>query len=382
MKRIALISGTRPEVIKLAPIHLKAGEDPDLEVLWISTGQHAQMAADMEKSFGIQPTRHLAAMTAGQTLGGLSASLIENCSAALRELQPDIAIVQGDTATALCGALAAYYLSIPIAHVEAGLRTHDLQSPWPEEGNRRMLGQIATLHFCPTDTSKRNLLSENVSEERCIVTGNTAIDALKYMHQKTSERLDSYFDEFRGLGVPAELLEDGPSRRKFILITVHRRESFSGTGLSEICRAVAHLAKAYPEVCFVYPVHLNPNVRKTVLPALSGHKNILLIEPLNYVQFLILMARCHLVMTDSGGVQEEAPSLGKPIIVLREKTERPEGVEAGASIICGTMVEKIVSEVSILLDDAHAYNRHVVAINPYGDGMASRRILDVVKGAT
>jgi len=380
MKRIALVSGTRPEVVKLAPIYLYATQQCSERPVWISTGQHADMAGEMERAFGIAPDHNLSVMAKDQSLATLSARLIERSYAIFNETLPEIVVVQGDTTTVLCAALAAFYLKIPVAHVEAGLRTYDLSSPWPEEGNRRLVAQIATWHFCPTETSRRNLLSESINAEQCFVTGNTSIDALLYMHAKTSSRVDSYLGGLQASGIPQDIFlgECGSEPKPFIMITMHRRESF-GSGFEEICDAIVRLANRYPDIRFLYPVHLNPGVRDVVFRRLMGLANVVLVEPLSYVQFIILMARCLLVMTDSGGIQEEAPSLGKPVIVLREKTERPEGVEVGASILCGTSAEKIFQEVSRLVDSPAEYRRHVVSANPYGDGQAAQRILNVLR---
>jgi UDP-N-acetylglucosamine 2-epimerase (non-hydrolysing) len=366
MKRIALIFGTRPEAVKLCPLVLELREHPEFQPHVCVTGQHREMLDQVLGVFDVRPDVDLNLMQPDQTLAGFTARAIAAIDDYLRDYQPEIVLVQGDTTTTLCAALAAFYGRIPIGHVEAGLRTWNKSSPFPEEINRVMTSRLADLHFAPTARSKENLLAEGVSADRIFVTGNTVIDALHLAVEKVRKEPPEI------PGVPPELL-NGDSR-PLVLITGHRRENF-GAGFRSICEAIAELAERFPDTAFVYPVHLNPNVRKPVFELLSGRTNIHLIEPLSYLPFVALMNRSTLVLTDSGGVQEEAPGLGKPVLVLRDTTERPEAVEAGTVRLTGTVKQAVVDNVTMLLSDPQVYNAMSHAVNPYGDGKACQRIV-------
>lgn len=371
-KKVLVIFGTRPEAIKLAPVIIGLRKDDRFKVSVCVTGQHREMLDQVLDVFEIRPDSDLNLMEPDQTLGRLTARAVETLFDHLAEEAPDFVLIQGDTTTTLCAALSAFYHRIPIAHVEAGLRTKNLYSPWPEEGNRRLASQLADIHFAPTETSRQNLLREGISEDRIHLTGNTVVDALFLALPKV-----------RGGALEIPGLPPGAMARwkdvPLVLITGHRRENF-GLGLESICRAIAELARSFPETQFIYPVHLNPNVRSPVeriLGAVEG-ENVYLIEPLPYLPFISLMDRATLILTDSGGIQEEAPSLGKPVLVLRDTTERPEGVTAGGVRIVGTDFDKIICETSRLLTDRSAYETMARAHNPYGDGKASVRILEVL----
>ena len=372
MKRIvSVIFGTRPEAIKLCPIVLALKQDPAFECKVCVTGQHREMLQQVLDVFGVKPDKDLALMRPNQTLGGLTSRAIAAIDEYLSEEKPDIVMVQGDTTTVLCGALAAFYHHIPVAHVEAGLRTWNMESPWPEEANRVLTTRLAKWHFCPTENNKANLLKEGVSDANIYVTGNTVIDALlmaKEMVRKSPPAID---------GLPSDLMK---SEERIVLITGHRRENF-GEGFENICTAIRNLAERFPDVHFVYPVHLNPNVREPVNRILGHHcgKNVHLIEPQSYLPFVALMNRAYLILTDSGGVQEEAPSLGKPVLVMRDTTERPEAVTAGTVRIIGTMQQNVESAVSLLLADKAAYEQMADSVNPYGDGRAVDRIIEVLQ---
>ena len=370
MKKISVIFGTRPEAIKLCPIirALKDGGDMDCNVC--VTGQHREMLKQVLDVFDVMPDADLALMQPNQTLGGLTSRAIASIDCYLKKEKPDIVMVQGDTTTVLAGALAAFYHHIPIAHVEAGLRTWNLESPWPEEANRVLTTRLARWHFCPTESNKRNLMKEGVDERNIHVTGNTVIDALlmaKEMVRKNPPTIE---------GLPEGLMS---SKERMVLITGHRRENF-GAGFEHICKAIRNLANRFPMVHFVYPVHLNPHVREPVERILGAYagKNIHLIAPQSYLPFVALMDRAAVILTDSGGVQEEAPSLGKPVLVMRDTTERPEAVEAGTVRLVGTEADVIESATSELLTDDGRYESMAKAVNPYGDGQAVRRILDVL----
>lgn len=372
MVRIKVLSvfGTRPEAIKMAPVVEQLKKDNRFESKVCVTGQHRQMLDQVLELFNIKPDFDLNIMKAGQDLTDVTSSILLGLRSVFKEFKPDYVLVHGDTATTLSTTLAAYFQQIKVGHVEAGLRTNNIYSPWPEEGNRKVTGCLANLHFAPTYTSKNNLLVENISEDTVVVTGNTVIDALFMVRNRLSHdqalrsNLDLRFDFLN-------------SERKVVLITGHRRESFGG-GFERICQAVSELADKFSNVDFVYPVHLNPNVREPVNRFLSGRSNIFLIEPQDYLPFVYLMGRAHVILTDSGGIQEEAPSLGKPVLVMRDTTERPEAVEAGTVKLVGTDVDKIVGEVTTLLTDHHAYCSMSMAHNPYGDGKASIRILNSI----
>lgn len=364
------VFGTRPEAIKMAPLVSALSADPRFEAKVCVTGQHREMLDQVLALFAIEPDFDLSIMRSGQDLTDITVSILQGMKEVFNTFRPDIVLVHGDTATTFAATLASYYQQIPVAHVEAGLRTGNLYSPWPEEGNRKLTGALASLHFAPTETSKENLLREGVDVSKVIVTGNTVIDALL----DVVERLESNQELYAVAAAPAKFLAPN---RKLILVTGHRRESF-GEGFERICRALSIVAKQYPDVDIVYPVHLNPNVREPVNRLLSDISNIYLIEPLDYLPFVYLMSRSYIILTDSGGIQEEAPSLGKPVLVMRDTTERPEAVAAGTVQLVGTEVEQIVSGLRLLLDDEKAYEKMSYAHNPYGDGAASKRIVDAL----
>ena len=371
--KIAVFFGTRPEAIKMAPLVTALSTDDRFELLSVSTGQHREMLDQVVNIFGLPVHHDLGVMTPGQTLASLSSKLMAEIDAILETEKPDFALVQGDTTTVLMASLACFYRRIPTGHVEAGLRTGDLTSPFPEEANRVLATPLSTLHFPPTTVSEANLLKEGVSKDQITVTGNTVIDALHLeIEQQKNPAIAKQVEEALGDVLPA----DWRSQR-FVLITGHRRENFGG-GFESICAAIGDLAKRFPDVRFVYPVHLNPNVLGPVEASLGGLSNVLLLPPQSYRPFVALMQACELVLTDSGGVQEEAPSLGKPVLVMRDTTERPEGVDAGTVRLVGPVRENIVEGVSELLSDPARYNEMSRASNPYGDGKASARILDAI----
>jgi UDP-N-acetylglucosamine 2-epimerase (non-hydrolysing) len=363
--RVLVLFGTRPEAIKMAPVIKELQRTPGIETLVCFTGQHRAMAEAVMSIFGIQPTVDLDVMRPGQTLEGLTGTLIAALPPMLDTLKPDLVLVQGDTTTAMMGALAAFYKQIPVGHIEAGLRTGDMRHPWPEEANRRIVGALATRHYTPTRTATQNLLRENIDPASILETGNTVVDAL----QMTQARLRQDAALRASMEQKFHWLD---RTRKLVLVTGHRRESFGG-GFEEICRAIAELARR-PDVSFVYPVHLNPNVREPVGRILSGIDNVKLIDPVGYDEFVYLMDQSYLILTDSGGVQEEAPSLGKPVLIMRETSERMEAIEAGVARLVTTSFERIVGETSQLLDDAYAYAAMARATNPFGDGKAASRI--------
>ena len=376
-KKISVIFGTRPEAIKLAPVVLLLKRSRFFSCRVCATAQHREMLDSVLDVFRIKPDVDLNVMRPHQSLAGLTCRLMGALDRYLTREKPALVLVQGDTTTAFCAALAAFYRHIPVGHVEAGLRTWNLQSPWPEEANRVLISKLADIHFAPTETSRRNLLEENVPDDRIHVTGNTVIDALFHI----LKRLRGTTIHIEGL--PGFLQPGGGSRaERMVLITGHRRESF-GLGFRNICRAIAELARRWPDVHFVYPVHLNPNVRKPVLNILGAvtkqTPNIHLIQPLPYLHFVKLMDRSHLILTDSGGVQEEALSLRKPVLVMRGVTERPEGVAAGPVKLVGTDSSAIVAETDHLLRDAMAYRGMSTKRNPYGDGRAGGRIVNRCK---
>lgn len=388
MKKIMLVFGTRPEAIKMAPlvIALKK-EKADFETFVCVTGQHREMLDQVLHIFDIKPDFDLNIMQQGQDLYDITCRVLTGMRDILKTVQPDIVLVHGDTTTSSAAALAAFYQQIPVGHVEAGLRTYNIYSPWPEEMNRQLTGRIATYHFAPTPLSRENLLKENVEQRHIIVTGNTVIDALHIIvnRLKNDKVLAAKQEEvLRQAGYDVNRLKESVNskHRRLVLITGHRRENF-GEGFIHICTAIKDLAKKYPDVDFVYPMHLNPNVRKPIHEVfgkdLTGLGNMFFIEPLNYIEFIYLMEKSVIVLTDSGGIQEEAPGLGIPVLVMRDTTERPEAVTAGTVELVGTDYEKIVNGVSTLLDDAKAYEKMSKATNPYGDGKASQRILDYIK---
>lgn len=367
MKKVSLIFGTRPEAIKLCPLILAMKEHPDFEPHVCVTAQHREMLDQVLEVFGVIPDVDLALMQANQALAALTSRAIGAVDGYLAEHKPDMVLVQGDTTTAFCAALVSFYHQIPIGHVEAGLRTWNKFSPYPEEINRVLATHIADYHFAPTAWSKENLLKEGIPAERIYVTGNTVIDALHIAVEKIRKEAPAI------PSLPKELM-DGQADKPLVLITAHRRENF-GEGFRDICESISKLAERFGDTAFVYPVHLNPNVRGPVLHLLGGIDNVYLIEPLSYLPFIALMNRARLLLTDSGGVQEEAPSLGKPVLVMRDTTERPEAVEMGTVKLVGTDRRTIVDNVSTLLTDAKAYAAMANAVNPYGDGKACQRIL-------
>jgi UDP-N-acetylglucosamine 2-epimerase (non-hydrolysing) len=372
MVKVSLIFGTRPEAIKLSPLVLELRKHPEFEPHVCVTGQHRKMLDQVLDVFDIVPDVDLALMRPDQTLAGLTARAIDAIDAYLAEYAPDMVIVQGDTTTSFCGALAAFYRRIPVGHVEAGLRTWNKYSPFPEEINRVMTSRIADLHFAPTAGSRANLLQEGIPDDRIVVTGNTVIDALLTAVERVRETPPEI------PGVPRELLNG--NRAPLVLITGHRRENF-GEGFRSICQAISSLSDRFPGTAFVYPVHLNPNVRKPVFDLLSNRPNVHLIEPLGYLPFVALMDRSTLVLTDSGGVQEEAPTLGKPVLVMRDNTERPEALDAGTAKLVGTNAETIVQGVVEPLTDAAIYSAMSQAANPYGDGRACSRIAAAMRSS-
>ncbi len=380
-KKILIVFGTRPEAIKMAPV-VKAfqNEKDNFDTRVCVTAQHREMLDQVLRIFEIVPDYDLNIMKAGQDLYDISARVLLEMRPVLREYRPDVVLVHGDTTTSSMAALAAFYEQIPVGHVEAGLRTHNIYSPWPEEINRQITGRIATYHFAPTELAKKNLLNENVKPENIFVTGNTVIDALFFALDKIkgSESLQVELkNKIEGFGYPnIERLDQ--NERKLILITGHRRENF-GEGFVNMCEAMKEIALKNPQFDLVYPVHLNPNVQKPVHEILGNISNIYLIQPLEYLPFLFLMEKSYLVLTDSGGIQEEAPSLGKPVLVMRDTTERPEAVDAGTVKLVGTNYDLIVKEVSRLLDDGAYYKSMAQAHNPYGDGLACERIIEFIK---
>ncbi|WP_341353809.1 non-hydrolyzing UDP-N-acetylglucosamine 2-epimerase [Janthinobacterium rivuli] len=365
--KVLSIFGTRPEAIKMAPLVLALAADTHFEAKVCVTGQHREMLDQVLQLFDITPDFDLKIMKPGQDLSDVTSAILSGMKAVFAEFTPDLVLVHGDTATTFAASLAAYYQQIPVAHVEAGLRTGDLYAPWPEEGNRRLTGALAALHFAPTKTSQANLLREGVDAASIVVTGNTVIDALLDVVRKLAQ------DTQLRAQMESQFAFLDPQKR-VLLVTGHRRESF-GDGFERICSALAATAARFPDVQIVYPVHLNPNVMEPVRRLLAGIGNVHLIEPLDYLPFVYLMNRAHLVLTDSGGVQEEAPSLGKPVLVMRETTERPEAVEAGTVRLVGTSVETISEQLALLLSNDAAYESMSFAHNPYGDGAACARII-------
>ena len=393
MKKIMLVFGTRPEAIKMAPlaIELKKRKE-DFETIVCVTGQHREMLDQVLQIFGIKPEYDLNIMKQGQDLYDITARVLTGMRDVLKEVKPDVVLVHGDTTTSTAAALAAFYQQIPVGHVEAGLRTHNIYSPWPEEMNRQLTGRIATYDFAPTPLSRQNLLNEGVADDKITVTGNTVIDALQIVVKKLkddSKLQQQVSDMLLKCGYDISRLNEivNNKLRRLVLITGHRRENF-GEGFIRMVTAMKDLALKYPDVDFVYPMHLNPNVRKPIHEVFVGMEslslgegwgeahNFFFIEPLQYLEFVYLMEKSTIVLTDSGGIQEEAPSLGKPVLVMRDTTERPEAVTAGTVKLVGTDYHAIVQSASLLLDDEQAYNAMSHAVNPYGDGLASKRIAD------
>ncbi len=377
MKTILLVFGTRPEAIKMCPLVKEFQKYPkDFKTVVCVTGQHREMLDQVLKIFGVTPDYDLNIMKQGQDLYDVTARVLTGMRDVLKEVQPDVVLVHGDTTTSTAAALAAFYQQIAVGHVEAGLRTHNIYSPWPEEMNRQITGRIANYNFAPTPLSKQNLLAEGVKEKSITVTGNTVIDALYMVVEKMKSDTELGMQLEKNLftaGYDVHRLDGG---KKLVLITGHRRENF-GDGFINMCTAIKDLTQKYPDVDFVYPMHLNPNVRKPIHEVfgenLEGLNNMFFIEPLEYLNFVYLMEKSTIVLTDSGGIQEEAPGLGKPVLVMRDTTERPEALEAGTVKLVGTNYDKIVAEVSALLDNQEYYDTMSKAVNPYGDGKACGR---------
>ena len=383
MKKIMLVFGTRPEAIKMAPLVKEFEKHPDeFDTIVCVTGQHREMLDQVLKIFDIKPNYDLNIMKQGQDLYDVTCRVLTGMRDVLKEVQPDVVLVHGDTTTSTASALAAFYQQIPVGHVEAGLRTRNIYSPWPEEMNRQITGRIATYNFSPTQLSRQNLLEERVDDEKITVTGNTVIDALYWVVEKIKNDKDLSMelqDILLKAGYNTNRLNNG---RRLVLITGHRRENF-GDGFIHICNAIKTLTQNYPDVDFVYPMHLNPNVRKPIHEVfgedLSDLGNMFFIEPLEYLSFVYLMEKSSIVLTDSGGIQEEAPGLGKPVLVMRNTTERPEALDAGTVKLVGTDYDTIVNSISTLLDNKEEYNKMSKAVNPYGDGKACGRIVDFIK---
>lgn len=372
--KVLTVFGTRPEAIKMAPVVNQLAQNAQIESLVAVTAQHREMLDQVLSLFEIKPDYDLNIMKANQDLFDVTSKAMLGLRDILKEAKPDIVLVHGDTTTCFAGALAAFYLNIPVGHVEAGLRTGDMTAPFPEEANRSLVGRIASYHFAPTETAKNNLLKENIAADKIWVTGNTVIDALL----DVQKRLKDYTPTIWSPKLPEALIEriiNKPSR--MILITGHRRENF-GQGFIDFCTALKDIATSHPEWLLVYPVHLNPNVQKPVFEMLGDCNNIILIDPQDYLPFVWLLDKCDLVITDSGGIQEEAPSFGKPVLVTREVTERPEAVEAGTVRLVGTSKDKIVQQTLEILTDEVIYKKMSEAHNPYGDGIASNRIADIL----
>lgn len=382
MKKIMLVFGTRPEAIKMAPLVKEFQKQPEqVETVVCVTGQHREMLDQVLRIFDIHPDYDLNIMKQGQDLYDVTAHVLTGLRDVLKEVKPDVVLVHGDTTTSTASALAAFYQQILVAHIEAGLRTHNIYSPWPEEMNRLLTGRLATYHFSPTPLSRNNLIKESVDDRNIIVTGNTVIDALYWVVDKikNDKVLDSELVKVLvKAGYDVNRLNGG---KKLVLITGHRRENF-GDGFIHMCTAIKDLTRKYPDVDFVYPMHLNPNVHKPIHEVfgedLSGLGNMFFIEPLEYLSFVYLMEKSTIVLTDSGGIQEEAPGLGKPVLVMRDTTERPEALDAGTVKLVGTDYDRIVNEVSVLIDDKVAYEKMSKAVNPYGDGLACKRIVNAL----
>jgi UDP-N-acetylglucosamine 2-epimerase (non-hydrolysing) len=375
-KKILLAFGTRPEAIKMAPLCKAIQKEKDFFKLKICvTAQHREMLDQVLSIFNIIPNIDLNIMKKDQDLFDVTIKILESMKNVLLDEKPDLVLVHGDTSTCFVTSLAAFYLKIPVGHVEAGLRTHDFEAPYPEEFNRQITGKLAKLHFTPTHSTKKNLLNERINSNDIFVTGNTVIDSLKIIEKRiksggeTKDQLSKLF---------GEILDFDLLSSKYVLITGHRRENF-GSGFQNICDSISHLSKKYPDIKFIYPVHLNPNVKNPVNKLLKDLKNVYLIEPLEYIPFIYLMMNCFFIMTDSGGIQEEAPSLGKPVLVMRDLTERPEAVSAGTVLIVGSQKKKIISKASELIDNESLYTKMAIAKNPYGNGNSSKKIVEAIK---
>ncbi len=367
MKKILYIFGTRPEAIKLAPLILESKSDNSIKTFVCVTGQHQEMLSQVLKLFNISPDFNLNIMTKNQSISNIVSTIIDKLDPVVSNIMPDIIVVHGDTSSTLSGALSAYFNKVDLAHVEAGLRTGNIYSPWPEEANRKLTSSIAKFHFAPTNESKNNLIKEGI-KNNIFVTGNTVIDSLLAIKKTLSNKNQKLSRDLNNIDF----------EKKIILVTGHRRENF-GKGFKDICIALKKIALEFQDILIVYPVHLNPNVRKPVKDFLSDIKNIVLLEPLEYLDFVFLMINSYIILTDSGGIQEEAPSLGKPVLVMRDTTERPEAVEAGTVKLVGTDVNNIYTATKKLLESDKAYSNMSKAHNPYGDGHASQRILELLK---
>lgn len=380
MKTVVIVVGTRPEVIKMAPLVMELRKSSTLRPVLLSTGQHRQMLDQALAAFDLRPDFDLELMQPGQTLTDLTARVIVSVGNFLQKQKPDALLVQGDTTTVLASALAAAYARVPVGHVEAGLRTYNFDAPWPEEMNRRLTSPLCRWSFVPTERSRANLIAERIPAERCFVTGNTVIDALLWMRDKIQTNGTTTGDISEKLGIPSHFANRylSTADARWILVTGHRRESF-GSGFEGICQSILRLTEENRELGVLYPVHLNPQVREPVQRLLGQHERIALIEPVGYEDFIWLMSRCYFLLSDSGGVQEEAPSLGKPVLVMRDTTERPEGVDAGTCRLVGTSPERICAEAKHLLDDSLEYNRRSNLANPYGDGTAARKIREILE---
>ena len=383
MKKILLVFGTRPEAIKMAPLIIEFKKYPnEFETRICVTGQHRQMLDQVLNLFEIVPDYDLDIMKSDQDLYDITSRVLLGMKEVFRKVQPDVVFVHGDTTTSTATALAAFYQQIPVAHVEAGLRTGNIYSPWPEEMNRQLTGRLASYHFAPTILSKNNLMLENVSDKMIHVTGNTVIDSLFWVLKKIDSDASVEKSVLQSLDAAGYNTNRLNSERKIILITGHRRENF-GTGFNNICKAINNLSETFKDVDFIYPMHLNPNVRNSINEVFDGKKtdNVFLIEPLEYLPFIYLMNKSYLLLTDSGGIQEEAPGLGKPVLVMRDTTERPEAIIAGTVKLVGTDEQKIINFVSDLLNNDELYRKMALANNPYGNGHASQRIVDYFRNS-
>lgn len=368
IKKILCILGTRPEAIKLSPLISILKNHPRFDLAVCVTGQHQEMLRQVLTLFEIEPDFDLEVMKPDQNLSDLTGKILSGISKVIQEFQPDCVLVHGDTTTTLAASLAAFYHKVDVGHVEAGLRTYDIYSPWPEEINRQCVGRISRFHFAPTISSKENLISEGISADKIFVTGNTVIDALQQISNALNQ--DSRQDLFKR---KFDFIDEG---KKLLLVTGHRRENF-GKAFENVCRALRDIALS-KDIQIIYPVHLNPHIQSCALKILSGIPNVYLIDPLDYESFVYLIGKAYLIVTDSGGIQEEAPALGKPVLVTRETTERPEAVESGTAILVGTDQQKIISQINILLEDQNVYSKMAKAKNPYGDGTASQQICDIL----
>lgn len=383
MKTVMLVFGTRPEAIKMCPLVKEFQKYPnDFRTIVCVTGQHREMLDQVLQIFDVTPDYDLNIMKQGQDLYDVTSRVLLGMRDVLKQEQPDVVFVHGDTTTSTAAAIAAFYQQVPVAHVEAGLRTHNIYSPWPEEMNRQITSRIAAYNYAPTPLSRQNLLQENVSNDTITVTGNTVIDALYMVVDKIKNDQQLGKQLAQNISIAGYDVNRLNHDKKMVLITGHRRENF-GDGFINMCTAIKDLTQKYPDVDFIYPMHLNPNVREPIHEVfgedLSGLGNMFFIEPLEYLNFVYLMEKCNIVLTDSGGIQEEAPGLGKPVLVMRDTTERPEAVDAGTVKLVGTDYQKIVDNVSRLLDDAEYYNTMSKAVNPYGDGKACERIVNALK---